>query len=381
MGLKTDGVRCARTGHAVTSHAVATHLHYCGAHHIVYNRRAVAHVAGACHKWIGGNNPHYCGRQSADDGLLCERHIEVERIRHEHLEAQRQANAHVNQVMLWYTQQQPAMNWRQVVDHIMINHADAPQHARWIIARGYFFHRNIAEPDLNQQWQFERYWNWVIRGRIGNPPDLNAPAQWQPVPPPVVNRNGLAAIARDVQNVHTRVVSDQTNKGLEILLEASKADKHMRSPDWFAARWLTKSYGSWINVVRVVNDMQHWYKISTCKDENDRLYQRALDGLFLKLRKMTDTDLQAELFKRAFEECYESVGMCCEGHISRLCNVLVGFDDAFAPPVPFGEILQNKMAAIYALEIETEKKITLATDFFNEFAVPEVERSAWLEAF
>ena len=73
--------------------------------------------------------------------------------------------------------------------------------------------------------------------------------------------------------------------------------------------------------------------------------------------------------------------MCCEGHISRVCNVLVGFDDAFAPPVPFGEILQNKMAAIYAMEIDTDKKVTLATDFFNEFAVPEVERSAWLEAF
>jgi hypothetical protein len=73
--------------------------------------------------------------------------------------------------------------------------------------------------------------------------------------------------------------------------------------------------------------------------------------------------------------------MCCDGHISRLCNVLVGFDDAFAPPVPFGEILQNKMAAIAALEIETEEKVRQANTFFNEFAVPEPERVAWLEAF
>ena len=73
--------------------------------------------------------------------------------------------------------------------------------------------------------------------------------------------------------------------------------------------------------------------------------------------------------------------MCCEGHISRLCNVLVGFDETFAPPVPFGEILQNKMAAIAALEVETEEKIRQATAFFNEFAVPEPDRAAWLEAF
>lgn len=119
----------------------------------------------------------------------------------------------------------------------------------------------------------------------------------------------------------------------------------------------------------------------TCKTVNDHLYRRALDGLYILIRRMPDRDIQEELFKRAFEECYESVGMCCEGHISRLCNVLVGFDDAFAPPVPFGEILQNKMAAIYAMEVDTEEKIRQATAFFNEFAVPEAERSAWLEAF
>lgn len=381
MGLKSDGVRCTRTGHAVAAHEIATHLQFCRTHHDVYNRRAVAHVAGSCHKWVGGNNPHYCGRQCAEDGLLCERHLDVERRRDQRIEAQRQANARVNDVLLGYINQQPQVTWRQVVDHIMINHPDITQDSRWVIARGYFLHRAIAEPDLNQYWQFERYWNWVLRGRIGNPPDLTAPAQWIPVPPPVVNRNGLAAIARDVQNVHTRVVSEQTNKGLEKLLEASKNARVMRTPEWFAARWLTRGYGNWRDVSRTVVDMKHWYERDFCKTANDWLYRKALDGLYLTIKNTKSEELQTELYKRAFEECFESNAMCCEGHISRVCNVLVGFDDAFAPPVPFGEILQNKMAAIYAMEIETEKKIVLATDFFNEFAVPEAERSAWLEAF
>jgi hypothetical protein len=127
--------------------------------------------------------------------------------------------------------------------------------------------------------------------------------------------------------------------------------------------------------------MKHWYERPFCKTANDWLYKRALDGLYLTIKNTKDEELRTELYKRAFEECFESNAMCCEGHISRVCNVLVGFDDAFAPPVPFGEILQNKMAAIYAMEIETDKKVVLATDFFNEFAVPEAERSAWLEAF
>jgi hypothetical protein len=73
--------------------------------------------------------------------------------------------------------------------------------------------------------------------------------------------------------------------------------------------------------------------------------------------------------------------MCCEGHISRLCNVLVGFDEAFQPPVPFGEILQNKMAAIAGLDIPEEEKRKQANAFFDEHRVAQEERSAWLDAF
>ena len=73
--------------------------------------------------------------------------------------------------------------------------------------------------------------------------------------------------------------------------------------------------------------------------------------------------------------------MCCDGHMSRLCNILVGFDDAFKPPVSTREVLQNRMSAIAALELETEEKIKQATDVLNELKIPEDQRGAWLEAF
>ena len=130
-----------------------------------------------------------------------------------------------------------------------------------------------------------------------------------------------------------------------------------------------------------MNDMHRWYDTRSCRTNNDWLYKRTLDGLYMTIRKLDGTESKNEIYQRVFEECFESVGMCCDGHISRLCNVLVGFDDAFLPPVPFGEILQNKMAAIYAMEIETSEKIKQAMEFFNEFAVPEAERTAWLDAF
>ena len=94
-----------------------------------------------------------------------------------------------------------------------------------------------------------------------------------------------------------------------------------------------------------------------------------------------DDERKTEMFRRAWEECVEATGMCCEGHISRLCNVLVGFDEAFQPPVSFGELLQSKMSAIAGLDVPDEEKRRQATAFFDEHGTPAEERVAWLEAF
>jgi len=98
-------------------------------------------------------------------------------------------------------------------------------------------------------------------------------------------------------------------------------------------------------------------------------------------RRIPNEETKNEIYKRIFEECNESVGMCCDGHISRLCNVLVGFDDAFKPPVPIGELIQNEMAKIAMSEADIDEKVRQAVAFFTEHNVPEDDRLAWLEAF
>jgi hypothetical protein len=58
--------------------------------------------------------------------------------------------------------------------------------------------------------------------------------------------------------------------------------------------------------------------------------------------------------------------------------VLVGFDGSVAPQK---ESLQDRMAAISLLELDTELKIVEATKIMDEMNVPKEERTAWLEAF
>jgi len=72
--------------------------------------------------------------------------------------------------------------------------------------------------------------------------------------------------------------------------------------------------------------------------------------------------------------------MCCEGHISRLANVLVGFDETFRPPVPVGEVLQTRMAAIAQLKLSHKHKLQRAIELMDELKIPVNERAPWLEA-
>lgn len=391
MGLKTSGERCSRQDNGFI-HLDANHLHFCGIHWDVYDRRmfirrrmtvVVAeqhHAPGTCHKWMAGER--WCGHVCAEGSLLCPTHRARDNQRRQRAAAERAAELQeaeaVDNAYTWYRDQN--MTWRQVIDHLTapIRAGELTRRVMHRVARRIFNNPAVIEPDFNREWQFGMYWNWAINGHVGPAPNLVVhPA----IAAQQVRPAGLAALARDAQNVHTAVVVEQTNKGLEKLLDASKNARAMRTPEWFAAKWLIRGYGQWNVVQRVVNDMLHWHTQAYCKTANDYLYRRTLDGLYLTIQNIKDSETRIELYKRVFEECHESVGMCCEGHISRMCNVLVGFDETFAPPVPFGEILQNKMAAIAALEVETDEKVRQATAFFNEFAVPEPERAAWLEAF
>lgn len=181
----------------------------------------------------------------------------------------------------------------------------------------------------------------------------------------------LHAFVLDNQNVHTSVVNAQTDAGLELLL-ATPVPLSQSTVDEIRAAWSSKPTGE---IVRVANDMLRWYQVASCRETGDRLYRRALDGLWARAKNTP------ELVQRLWEEAVDSVGMCCDGHLSRLCNVMVGFDEAFKPQVSTGELLQQRMAALAAENIDVDLKVERAQVVFEELGIPVHERGAWIEAF
>jgi len=205
---------------------------------------------------------------------------------------------------------------------------------------------------------------------------LRIPIVIVPAAAPPVEVGEIQRLAADRQNVHTGPVVKQTNAGEEKLL-AVKTNGYpvgLQVLRHFASR-----RGSMMGFMRVANDVERWYSMPTCRQMGDRLYGRLLEGLWVLIEQQPVAE-RAELKTRLWEEATESVGMCCEGHIARLVNVMSGFDETFQPRVSVGEAIQTKMAQIAGMGLSAAEKVAQARAFLTELAVSVEDQTPWLEA-
>lgn len=192
--------------------------------------------------------------------------------------------------------------------------------------------------------------------------------------PKAVAATPLARLAVDKQNVHTREINAQTRDGTAYLLE-TPVPAGMDTLAEIATAWSSQSPKE---QKKVMGDIRLWYTSESCVTKDDALYKRMLDGLWTRIKEHTE---KQELIQRLWEETSESVNKCCQGHLSRLVNVLVGFTEEVKAEVSVGEVLQQKMSAIASKDVSVESKVLEAQSVFDELKVPVEERTAWIEAF
>jgi hypothetical protein len=104
-------------------------------------------------------------------------------------------------------------------------------------------------------------------------------------------------------------------------------------------------------------------------------YPKALDGVWAYIRSHPEKD---ELYRRVKDELTDNIGMCAQGNLSRLCNILSGYLDGVIPPVAKGELIQQKISAI-AMDADGDK-VMRGRAILRELDVPEDEWEPWIEA-
>jgi hypothetical protein len=188
-----------------------------------------------------------------------------------------------------------------------------------------------------------------------------------------IRGNGeLAKFAADTQNVHTTAAVKQTKEIIDRVLKIAVPDEY-KSP-----KTLT------LTEVALAVDMPSlafWqFAAKYCADEDiydygKGIYARVADAVWQFVKNSPD---RTELCKIMSVELTDSMGVCLQGRLSRLCNVLAGYLDGINTE-SVGEQLQRRMAALMVLEAESDR-LTQGKSVLQELAVPEAEWGAWLEA-
>ncbi len=184
-------------------------------------------------------------------------------------------------------------------------------------------------------------------------------------------------IAKDRQNIHTRVVQAKTNDGIK-LLESHPIPNSQKTLNEIKDAWMKIKIPKLVE--KVIEDMKSWGSKDTVMHATENKYKSVLRGLWAKIKSFDDEEVKEELVKRLWEECKESVGMCADGHLGRLVNVLVGFDETFKGNVSPMETFQNSIALLAESDAPLEVKIAQATNLMDEAGIPQSERIAWIEA-
>jgi hypothetical protein len=108
-------------------------------------------------------------------------------------------------------------------------------------------------------------------------------------------------------------------------------------------------------------------------------YQRLLCCVIQKIENNSET--KNELYIRFWEECVDSLGMCFQGHMSRLCNVFSGFDPDLPLVASRGEQIQAAFQDLSTKKITFSEKKEEAFKIFEKFLIEDEEaKEGWLSA-
>lgn len=202
--------------------------------------------------------------------------------------------------------------------------------------------------------------------------DDNAPAGGGAADP-----RPLARFAADNQNVHTAEMVRQTKNVI-------KKVRNIHVPDEY--RWnmniTSKTPGEIIAEcklsVHASCQMLTQYSHKTAiYDIEEGIYGKVLDSVWQFVKNSPDKDDLCRILKQEMED---NIGMCAQGNLTRLCNILAGYLDGVAPP----ESVASKMGRLLPPLMEIEDPLERMYNAFKTMKdnnVPFEEWDNWVSGF
>jgi len=187
----------------------------------------------------------------------------------------------------------------------------------------------------------------------------------------------LERIANDNQNVHTTEAVNQTKEIVKKVLAIPVPPEYQWNTFWISktpgAIILNCSLG--INAGRIMMDK---YTLSDdIYEMGPGIYGKVLDGVWQYIKNSKN---KKDLCKILGQELKDNVGMCLQGNLSRLCNVLAGYMENIGSQESVAEILGREFAIISQIA-DNDERFTKANKILDDNNVTDpVIREEWISA-
>lgn len=188
--------------------------------------------------------------------------------------------------------------------------------------------------------------------------------------------NNIAAFVNDNQNVHTQIIVKQTSDIIAIIR------KNIVPPEY---QWnntkCSKTPADIITLCELSPDaafqmMSKYCSAETIYDLEEGIYGKTLDSVWQFILKSDDKDSLIQILKQEMED---NVGMCTQGNLSRLCNIVAGYMEGIRLEESPAEILGREFPRIREIENE-EERLNEAKKLLAETTLPPSQWDDWLAA-
>lgn len=193
-----------------------------------------------------------------------------------------------------------------------------------------------------------------------------------PAPQPV---QPLAQFAADNQNVHRTETVKMTTETVNRVLKIAVPGEYRWCP-----KHVSKTVGEIILECRLqpstcVQFMNRYLAHDDIYNLGHGIYGRVMDGVWQYIK---NSEHKADLCKILKAEMKDNIGMCLQGNLSRICNVLAGYLEGIGSQETPVERLGRELPKLMEIEDE-EKRLEAAKKVLMDVGLPETEWGAWLE--
>lgn len=186
----------------------------------------------------------------------------------------------------------------------------------------------------------------------------------------------LADFAADAQNIHTVEAVNHTKEMIELIRKIPVPEEYQWNMGKISKTMTDILSQCDLTPASVWQMTAKYCSDDTIYDLENGIYGKVLDSVWQYIIKSEHKD---DLIKILKTELADNIGMCAQGNLSRLCNVLTGYLDGLSPEVDRHAQFCDRMAKISEMDDMIEQYI-LAFRLFDKYGTSKEDIVHWLDA-